>query len=90
MKVTTAQALLKAAEMRKNSYDNEKANAAITTAENLIGLNEFYTLSLLGACSKAGEEFGLDDNEINWIYSLSWNIWNESIKYAERVISKNK
>ena len=70
-----AQAIVRAAELRENSFGNEAANNAEGVNEKKCLRVQFYKLTLREACNQAAEEAGFDTRGTLPLYLL--------LKYCE-------
>jgi hypothetical protein len=82
MSIELAQAILKAAKLRDQSFDKQAAyesnNEAIDNGYGIVDQHQFYKKSLMDCAKKAC-------HELYWpIYIMLHYSWNESIEWAEK------
>lgn len=79
-----AKIVVKAADIRENSYDNKAADDARKT-QDFPNYSEFYTKTLHEAIQIACEQEGVSDvEELIYLAMDTW--WNDTIEWAEGVL----
>jgi len=88
MSIELAQAILKAAKLREESFDKQKAyeanNEAIDSGYGMVDMSQFYRLSIRQCADKANKELSTP------VLLLLTGYWNESIKWAENYLKVKK
>lgn len=87
--VDLAQMVLKAAELRENSFDSLAAPAADKYSGIALDYEQFYKLSLQEAVVLAGDLSGFDSRMDVPVYLLLKNSWNTSLQWARGVVDNN-
>jgi hypothetical protein len=77
-----AQAIVKAAELREESFDHGRAAQAIA-AGGLVDMESFYRVSLREACDADGANPFLSYP----VYLLLANSWNQALDWAQANLS---
>ena len=81
-----AQTILKAQELREESFNHKAADKAVKEKRGFIDFIEFYTLSLEEAADKACELSGYDTRATQIVYLIIKHLWNDSQDWAKSYI----
>lgn len=89
--ILLARMVLRAVQIREESYDDARAAAASADTENAVytDFGEFYTLTLEQAANKAGEELGTPElaHPTMLLLHYSWNdcqAWAENFEHSKQ------
>lgn len=80
-----AEAILLAAKIREESFNQEKADKMEEGSSLLKDFRECYTKTLYEAADKAAGELGFDKQGTQPIYLLLQYCWNDILSWAETV-----